>query len=100
MRPPNERRTPEAYGRMSQIQQRIVQAQQTPRMPHMQDYEDIYNTQMMQQQQQQLGKIFVLISCFVFPFSSTQFFQSDQFKKKTNFSVFLHVSKFQYFFPV
>mgnify|MGYP001199505715 CR=1 FL=1 len=60
MRPPNERRTPEAYGRMSQIQQRIVQAQQTPRMPHMQDYEDIYNTQMMQQQQQQLGKIFVL----------------------------------------
>ena len=58
MRPPNERRTPEAYGRMSQIQQRIVQAQQTPRMPPMQDYEDIYNTQMMQQQQQQLGKNF------------------------------------------
>ena len=70
MRPPNERRTPEAYGRMSQIQQRIVQAQQTPRMPHMQDYEDIYNTQMMQQQQQQLGKIFVLffVSCFVHNF--------------------------------
>ena len=61
MRPPNERRTPEAYGRMSQIQQRIVQAQQTPRMPHMQDYEDIYNTQMMQQQQQQLGKNFICI---------------------------------------
>ena len=61
MRPPNERRTPEAYGRMSQIQQRIVQAQQTPRMPPMQDYEDIYNTQMMQQQQQQLGKNFICI---------------------------------------
>ena len=50
MRPPHERRTPEAYGRMSQIQQRI---QHTPRMPPMQDYEDIYNTQIMQQQQQQ-----------------------------------------------
>ena len=57
MRPPHERRTPEAYGRMSQIQQRIQHAQQTPRMPPMQDYEDIYNTQMMQQQQQQLGMI-------------------------------------------
>ena len=74
MRPPNERRTPEAYGRMSQIQQRIVQAQQTPRMPHMQDYEDIYNTQMMQQQQQQLGKICFLHLVLFSPIFSTIFF--------------------------
>lgn len=39
MRPPHERRTPEAYGRMSRMQ----------RM----DYEDIYNTHLMQQQQKQ-----------------------------------------------
>ena len=78
MRPPNERRTPEAYGRMSQIQQRIVQAQQTPRMPHMQDYEDIYNTQMMQQQQQQLGKI-----CFLYlVLFSPIFFNLTSFKKE------------------
>ena len=70
---------------MSQIQQRIVQAQQTPRMPHMQDYEDIYNTQMMQQQQQQLGKICFLYLVLFPPIFSTQFFQFDQFKKKTNF---------------
>jgi hypothetical protein len=88
MRPPNERRTPEAYGRMSQIQQRIVQAQQTPRMPPMQDYEDIYNTQMMQQQQQQLGKISFLffVSCFVFPqFFPCNFFSLTSLKRKQTF---------------
>ena len=44
MRPPQERRTPEAYGRMSRMQRNQI------------DYEDVYNRQnamMMQQQQQQ-----------------------------------------------
>ncbi len=49
VRPHTERRTPEAYGRMSQM--RMMSQPQQPRM----DYEDIYtaNQRMQQQQQQQ-----------------------------------------------
>ena len=49
MRPPQERRTPEAYGRMSRMQRNQI------------DYEDVYNRQnamMMQQQQQQQQPMF------------------------------------------
>ena len=55
MRPPHERRTPEAYGRMSQqmrMQQQQLQQQQIQNGSRL-DYEDIYNNQIIQQQQKQ-----------------------------------------------